>query len=316
MLVGRLRLAILVAPLLGMNLSCGKPISQCYAKLEISPDLHLVPSQPLPTEPSVGSFYFVFRTATGLTTVDHFRQDPGAKTTTRLLYLETNRDFVLDRTVKTFQLMRGRFGTVFADKTCFFNRPTESSWSNVSVHSWFDAPIVEVPSELPRPPERLPPLTSLSLVRIYRAFPDYLVVAANYEPNGELGSVHIGGVKDGNWRHIDFDPAAKVGLDHRPGKDWDLDALGGYGIPSHIDVQGYLRSRYIPLPTASLPQELIVLNQHYGYNRFVRQDELKDGTIVSSRFLKPSDTDEEDALNPECESRFRQQQRLGLPTVE
>lgn len=180
----KLRLAILVSLLLGMNLSCGRPISQYYAKLEIGPGFHLVPSQPVSTEPTIGSFYFVDHTATGLTTVHHFRQDLGAKTATRLLYLEANRDLVLDRTVKTFQLMRGRFGTVFADKTCFFNRPTERNWSNVSVHSWFDAPIVEVPSELPRPPKDLPPLTSISLVRIYRASPDYVVVAANYEPTG------------------------------------------------------------------------------------------------------------------------------------
>jgi hypothetical protein len=212
--------------------------------------------------------------------------------------------------------MRGRFGTVYADKTCFFNRPTESGWSNVTVHSWFDAPIVEVPSELRRPPEKLPPLTSLSLVRIYRAAPEYLVVAANYEPNGELGTVHIGGVKDGNWVQIDFNPLAKIGLNQRPGKGWDLEALGRYGIPPHIDVEGYLRSRHIPLPTVSLPQEMTVLNLHYGYNRLIRQDDLKDGTVISSRFLQPSDTDEENALNPQCESQFRQQQRLGLPTVE
>jgi hypothetical protein len=58
------------------------------------------------------------------------------------------------------------------------------------------------------------------------------------------------------------------------------------------------------------------LNQHYGYNRLIRQDELNEGTVISSRLLQPSETDEENALNPQCESRFHQQQTLGLPTVE
>ena len=313
----RIWLATLIAPLLGTNLSCGgEPISQYFAKLKVSPDFHLIPSQPLSTEPSAGSFYVLFHTGTGLTEVDHFQRNPGAKSETRLLFLETNRSQVLDRTVKSFQLLRGRFGTVYADKTCFFNRPTETNWSYVSVHSYFNASITEVPAELQRPPEKLPPLTSLSLVRIFRAFPEYLVVAANYEPNGDLGSLHIDGAKNGDWIHPNFVPAAKDGSIQRLAKAWNLDILRRYGIPAHIDVQGYIRSRHFPLPSASLPQEITVLNQHYGYNRLVRQDELNDGNVISSRLLKPSETDEENALNPQCESRFQQQQTLKLPTVE
>jgi len=315
-LVGRLSVAMLVVSPLGIILSCGPPISQYFAKLEFSSDLHLILSRRLSPEPSVGSFYFVFRTATGLTEVHHLRQDDPAKPSTVLLFLEANREQMLDRTVKSIQLMKGPFGTVYAERTCFFNRPTETSWSNVSVHSYFNASSTEVPSELPRPPGTLPPLTSLSLIRIYRAFPEYLVVAANYEPNGELGSLHIDGAKDGNWLHSNYVPAAQDGFVHRPAKGWDLNALKRYGIPAQIDVRGYLRSHHIPLPVASLPQEVTVLNQHYGYNRFIQLDELSNGTVISSRFLQPSDTDEEKVLNPLCESRFRQQQKLGLPTVE
>ncbi len=313
--VKRLRLATQFTLLLCISLSCRGPISQNFAKLEISSDLHLVPSQPLSTEPSAGSFYFVFHAATGLTDVDHLWQDPAAKSPTLLLFLETNHDQVLDRTTKSFQLLRGSFGTVYADKTCFFNRPPESNWSYVSVHSYFNTPTTEVPSELPGPPGKLPPLTSLSLVRVFRAFPEYLVVAANYEANGDLGSLHIDGAKDGNWLHSNFVPAAKDGFVQRIPKDFAPDALKKYGIPTHIDVR-YFLSRHFPLPSASLPQEMVVFNQHYGFNKIIRQDQLKDGTVISSRFLQPSETAEENALNPECESRFHQQQTLGLPTVE
>jgi hypothetical protein len=61
---------------------------------------------------------------------------------------------------------------------------------------------------------------------------------------------------------------------------------------------------------------MIVMNQHYGHNKLIRQDDLKDGAIISSRFLQPSVTDEENVLDSLCESRFQQQQTLGLPTVE
>jgi hypothetical protein len=60
----------------------------------------------------------------------------------------------------------------------------------------------------------------------------------------------------------------------------------------------------------------VVLNQHYGHNKLIRQDELTGGSMIRSRFLEPSVTEEENVLNPLCDSRFKQQHTLGLPTVQ
>jgi hypothetical protein len=313
--VSKLCLAILISALFSIYVSC-RPLSQYCAKLEISTDLHLTPSHPLSEEPSIGSFYVFDHTGTGLTLVHHFQKTPDRESPVRVLYLETDRNQVLDRTVKSFQILKGRFGTVYAEKTCFYTRPIESSYSFISVHSYFNSPIIEVPSELSRPPNRLPPLTSLSLVRVFRTFPEYLIVAANYEATGELGSLHIDGAKDGDWIHSNFVPAAQDGFVQRTTKDSGSEALKKYGIPAHIDVQEYLRSHRIPIWTVSLPRELSVLNLHYGYNRLIRQDVLNDSSVISTRFLQPSVTEEENTLNSQCESRFRQQQTLGLATVE
>jgi hypothetical protein len=311
----RLGAVLVISTLLLVSVGC-KPLSEYSSKLEIGSDLRLMPSHLLSGEPSTGTFYVFAYLGTGLTSVDHFQKKQEAETPVRLLYLETDRNQVLDRTVKSFQILKGRFGTVYAEKTCFYTRPVESNYSYVSVHSYFNHPIVEVPTELSSLPDDLPPLTSLSLVRIFHAFPEFLIVAANYESNGELGSLHVDGAKDGDWLHTSLVPAAQDGFVRRIPKDRSSDALKKYGIPTHIDVQGYHRSHRIPIQTVSLPQEMTVLNQHYGHNRLIRQDELKDGTVISSRFLQPSATDEENSLNPRCESRFQQQQNLGLPTVE
>ena len=101
----------------------------------------------------------------------------------------------------------------------------------------------------------------------------------------------------------------------------DLPDLGPvltkYGIPTRIDVKSYLRSRKIPLPTVTLDQEKNVMNELYEFGKLIRQVELKDGSIVASRWLKPSITEEEKAtLNHLCDARFRQQQAIGLPTVQ
>jgi hypothetical protein len=66
-----------------------------------------------------------------------------------------------------------------------------------------------------------------------------------------------------------------------------------------------------------LAQEKNVMNEFYGFGKFIRQDELKEDAIVASRWLQPSVTKEEkETLNPLCDARFRQQQAIGLPTVE
>ena len=293
-----------------------RPLSEYCAELKIAPDFRVAPSHSLSGEPTTGSFYVFDHLGTGLTTIDHFQKEPGAESPVRRLYLETDTNQVLDRTVKTFQILKGPFGAVYAEKSCFYTRPIESTYSFVSVYSYFKHPIVEVPPELSRGPESLPPLTSLSLIRVFRAPPEYLVVVANYEPNGEVGSLHIDGAKDGDWLHSSFVPASGISFVHRMPNDHSSDALRKYGIPERIDVEVFLRSHQIPLATISLPEEVVVLNLHYGYNAVIQQNELVDGATVRVRFLQPSVTEEETVLNPHCESHFNQQRTRGLPTVQ
>jgi hypothetical protein len=179
----------------------------------------------------------------------------------------------------------------------------------------------ELPSEISSPPEGLPALTSLSLVRIFRTGREYVIVSANYEQDGSLGSLDFGSAKDGHpggtgpsGTAIYRTPDPQVNEIVRKGLDPELTK---YGIPTHIDVQKYLLSRQMPLPAVALDQEKNVMNEFYGFGKFIRQDELKDGAIVASRWLQPSVTKEEkETLNPLCDARFRQQQAIGLPTVE
>lgn len=224
----------------------------------------------------------------------------------RLLYLETNNDQILDRTVKHDEILRGPFGTVYANKTCFYSRPVASGYSSVSVGAYSNQLEHEVPIQLTGLPGDLPPLSSVSLVRIFRTDPEYLVVSANYEPNGKLGSLHIDKTKDGDW--------VSGGNSLHP--DLQDPRLERYGIPARIDVQEYIRLRRLPIPTVRLPHELTVLNRHYGYDKIIRQDTLRDAAVASSRFLRPSVTKEEQILDSVCESRFREQQSMEPPTVE
>ena len=70
------------------------------------------------------------------------------------------------------------------------------------------------------------------------------------------------------------------------------------------------------LPKVQLEEEKNFAIQVYGFNRLIRLDELRSGASVSSKYLRPSITEEEKLLNPVCDARFGQQLFLGLPTVQ
>jgi hypothetical protein len=227
----------------------------------------------------------------------------------------------LDRTVKTDEILRGPFGAINAVKECFYTRPIENGFGSVSVEFNGNDVEHELPSEISSPPEGLPALTSLSLVRIFRTGPEYVIVSANHEQDGSLGSLDFGSAKDGHpggtgpsGTAVYRTPDPQVNEIVRKGLDPDLTK---YGIPANIDVEKYLLSRTMALPAVALAQEKNVMNEFYGFGKFIRQDELKEDAIVASRWLQPSVTKEEkETLNPLCDARFRQQQAIGLPTVE
>lgn len=308
LLVKKIGLAALASAFVLIGSSC-EPTNFNVNELRIDSDLHLIPvGHRTLRAPDGGSYYFFFHTGTGLTLVNHIDTRPSGRK--RLMYLETGPNEVLLRTVKDEEILKGRYGTVYSTKTCFYSSPLARGYSSVSVGSGNNG-IDEVPIELPNAPEALPPLTSVSLIRIFRTAPEFVVVAGNYEPDGKMGGLQISGAKGG-------DRATYVGGgDYAfPGSTTQPVAIAKqYGIPARIDVQDYLRSRRLTLPVVDLAQEIVAVDLHYGYDKLIRQDTLSDGMISSSRFLLPSVTSEEKILAPLCESRFRQQRATGLPTV-
>jgi hypothetical protein len=151
-------------------------------------------------------------------------------------------------------------------------------------------------------------VASLRTQEIFRNESEYVVVSANYESTGKIGSLSTARTSAG-----EVIPGSASTVLRQALTDSSLER---YGIPWRIDVQEYLRSNRLPLPSAALPQQLAAVTQQYGFGKLIRQDQLRNGTAVLSRFLSPSVTKEEQTLNPECEARFVQQRSLGLNTVE
>jgi hypothetical protein len=298
----------LLLPLMGCS---QEPLGYFVKELRVDGSQHLVPSGSRSlVEPVEGTFYSVAHTGTRLTIVSHMEKKPGATQAERLLYLETNTNQVLDKIVKEDEILTGPFGTVYVEKTCFFNRPVASNFGHVTVMvgSNKDLSRPEIPTQLSAATKDIPPLTSLSLVRVFQNDAGYVVVSANYESWGGLGSLNIGETKDGYLIPGSASTSFRV--------DSKNPLVEKYGIPLRIDVQQYLNSRRLPLPNVALRQDITVVNQHFGFDKLIRQDQLEDSSVVSSRYLRPSVTKEEETLASECDSRFRQQRAMSLPTVQ
>ena len=272
----RLGLAALMPCLLMLAASCQSSATY-FRELKIDSGLHLglTGGINLPNfqEPEVGSYYAPFYGAF-VTSVDHREKKPGALARERSLYLETGKDQVLDRTVKTDEILRGPFGTVNLIRECFYTRPIRNGFGSVSIELNANGTEHELPSEVSSPVEGLPPLTSLSLVRIFRNSPGYVVVSANYERDGSLGSLNIG---NGTSMYRTGDPQ----VDDLMRRELSP-TLTTYGIPTQIDVQKYLSSRRMPLPAVASVQEKNVVHEIYGFGKLIRQDELKDGAIAAA----------------------------------
>jgi hypothetical protein len=303
----KIGLAALVSASFLFETSC-EPTNFNVKEMKIDSDLHLLPvGDRRLRDPGEGSYYSFFYTATGLTTVDHFETNPRTGVSEQLIYLEAGRNQVLDRTVKTEQILKGAYGTVYSTKTCFYASPLSRGHSTVSVGGGASDNGGEIPIELPNAPESLPSLTSISVVRIFSISPEYIIVGGNYEPDGRMGGLQLRRAKGGD--HVGGGNHVVPGLPHV------ARMIKEYGLPDRLDIQKYLRSSRLSLPSVAFEQEIAVVDLHYGYDKLIRQDVLKDGVVTSSHFLRSSVTQEENILDPLCESRFHQQQMTGVSTV-
>lgn len=300
--------AIILAAALVVFSSCRSGFTNYYVGgIQISSDWHVSPigNRSL-TEPTTKSFYFFFHGA-NVTSVEHMERDPAHPEIHRLLYLEATPNGLLDRTVKSDVLLVGDFGTIYAKKTCFYTRAVESNYSSVSVDfsangypSAFENPtqLAEAPA-----PDVVP--TSLSLIKVIRGNGDYSLVAADYEATGELRALHVALSKGGEMLPGNDQASFRLGTEDP--------RLVKYGIPAKLDPPTDEALRRV-VRTHDGSQSVWVV-RFYDFGKVIRLQEFRGGVPVPPRWLKPSVTEEEKAIGPECDRRFLQQRSTHLPTT-
>lgn len=267
--------------------TASEPTSFYFPTLTINSDLH--PEAHGPKEilkPPTAEYYFMFHAATGLTSINHFRRDARTGNATDLFYLETDQspDQTLLRTVKTELLDSGRFGSLLTQTNCFF-KPNYRNGAGVKVY--FHSPIYEIPGELNAwPPDALP-LTSVSLVRLFRMSPELVTVSANYEADGRLGSLGIDGARNGDWTNTGSDNRILPFIGGFSRLGIKPEQLARFGIPDKFDLAQYQRQHAVRLPDVSTPQEHVWVVEMFGFGRLIRVADLQDGKVARQRILRP-----------------------------
>jgi hypothetical protein len=305
--LGALACVILLASRLTRR-TLAAAFSPFFLEVQIDDHRRLTPQSPVLTEPTKGSYYTEFMGAS-VYSMDHLKRT-GATTRRRMLVLDAETDWSLTQTEKEDELLRGDFGVVTLQKQCFFRGPSSGYPNEIAVIPYYiDPQLSEVPDEIPAIPDPKTSPTSAALVRIFRSSSGHIIATGNYEANGELGSYATGKGEDGDTGPVMI---AAGEWSRSPAGKADIKA---YGLMTSVNLNEYLNSRKLSLPKVDLPEQTTVVVLVYGDGEFLRVDELKDGSVTSTRFLKPSSTPEEQVLKPTCEAGFEHQRIAGVPTV-
>jgi hypothetical protein len=263
--------------------------------------------------PVVGDYFFPSAMSGGGFFVNHLSRRDAQSPLIRYMYLEVSADHVLNgRSVKTRELMNGAFGEVFATKTCFYSLPPERWTNHFDVQSYSKQEGFEPPTvQQEKPTGTMDVLHYLSVIRVFRAAPEYLVITAVYSSDNRLRSVYINGSKGGDWVHTNY----LTGFEKEAvssGKARAPDTLRRYGLPEQIDIERYQRKFDSPLSKPALKSVTDAVNLHFNFGEWTRQDEFVPDGSHQTWYLTYTQTAEDRILDPLCNQRFADQLKRGI----
>lgn len=264
------------------------PVSSCvrtagnFSNMQIDPQtlkVRLEGNLPLSPKPA-SDYYFKFLISGGGYTVTHF--EPTGK-----VYYDdftVNADGTLSSRFKRQLLLSGPFGNVYAETTYFYAPEysgQETQFFTVPNSNGGHEPFQLVSS----PPSTRLELSAISVVRIFRAAPEFLIASANYAPDGHLESLHVNGSEHGEWVHSNTVHALYPGLDVATVIGDRPSTREKFGIPKVFPVQQYLGRASSPFGKSSFTIFMDAVNLHYDRNRWVQQDIFLPDATHQKRYL-------------------------------
>ena len=249
------------------------------------------------TEPNARNF-FRFTDARGRHEISDC--EPRQKGSQPLCYnlFHVGADDSLSYRTKFQRIMSGPYGIVYNDVQYFYSKEYAKQKNSLLTYLYLNdlRQIVPVVSSAMPEISKLP-LSAISIVRVVRAAPGYLVASANYSSDGHLYALHVNGSKDGVWVHSGelvvaydgkFISATSIGDDKKT-REY-------FGLPATFPLNDYIASPSTPFGSVPLEGVIDVVNLHYDESRVVRQDSYAPDGKRSTSFLRFPQTKEDDAL--------------------
>ena len=138
-------------------------------------------------------------------------------------------------------------------------------------------------------------LSAISLVRVLRTHPEYGVVTAVYDRHGDLQRAGFFGSKGGDSFQ---QPDMEIAREHDELSTKQPAAEERYGIPHRFPIADYLKLHQLVWKDTGKPNPSNIINLHYDYNRWVRQDMFDASGKRTTRYLTYVLTPEDKTLEP------------------
>jgi hypothetical protein len=191
-------------------------------------------------------------------------------------------------------LSEGPYGTIFAKSVYYYGGQYTGQPSDFHVEAWSNLGSYEHAKE--GFVDNLGSLTAISVVRIFKAPPGYLVACATYDASGRLLVLSVNGAKDGDWVHsnevLGLYPNLDVATQYldRP------ETRKFFGLPGSFPISEYLRHPRDVGERSELTRFSDFVNLHYQRNRYVQQDVFNPEGTHASHLLIYKATPEDQQL--------------------
>jgi hypothetical protein len=285
-----------------------QPSGGTFHRLSFDRERHFIMAESLSKLPLSGSYYSYIR-GSFIDMVTHFQKGEASPAQIALL-LNTGNDRKLLQTLRRERVLRGPYGIVSLEKTCFFVPPQSGYNSYLDVSSYMDARYDDdVPALTLKEIPQASLLTSVSLIKIFVDGPDYVVASGNYEAAGQLGSQNLIRVKPGGAL-ISGQSQMIAGS-----KRYGLPDMSAYGMPDHLTLTEPLNRKQIgpQSPTANEVSISVVLR--YDFDRYLRVDTFRRTEHADPIIVAPVVLPEDKGLNEECDENLGRQAERGTTVV-
>jgi hypothetical protein len=246
-----------------------------------------------------GVYYWQFLHTDGRVSIDHFE-----KTSRRLQAIRYNAFFLdpqnrLITRTKYQELLQGPFGQIYAKTTYFYADMYGEKWTDFETAPYLND-VGSEPAQIVEktPEEAIRQLSAVSVIRVFRAPPEFLIACANYSPDGYLESLSVHGSKGGDWVHTNYLGGTGRGFQVGRSIGDRPETRELFGLPREFPLVQYQSKRESPFAATRYPGAMDVVNFHHQRNRWVEQDLFPADGPRSHRCLIFKVTPEDRTLEP------------------